>query len=136
VSFHYNHNKGSSKRPCSTNGYVYVDIHLQLGPPGFIHETRLYLREKTVRKLNRNRDPEHHLYFYSKYALAHESLVELITFLPKDYPMYMLFDSWCALAKLMQFCRRHMIPHRRRIHLLTAREKCIDQYNLALKHTS
>jgi transposase len=106
-----------------------------VGPLGFTFDTRLYLREKTVRQLNRQRDVQHRLHFHSKYALARELLVELRTLLPKDYPVYVLFDSWYASAKLINFCRRQKwqvicaIKSNRRIE-----KQRVDRHNLALKH--
>jgi hypothetical protein len=135
VAFHHNHNDGNSKRPCYTNGYVYVEVHLQLGPLGFTYDTRLYLREKTVRQLNQQRDTQHHLHYRSKYALARELLIELQALLPQGYPVYVLFDSWYASAKLINFCRRQKwqvicaIKSNRRIEKVR-----VDRHNLALKH--
>jgi hypothetical protein len=40
VAFQHNHNDGNSKRPTYVNGYVYVEVHLQLGPLGFAFDTR------------------------------------------------------------------------------------------------
>jgi hypothetical protein len=135
VAFQHNHNDGSRKKPAYVNGYVYVEAHLQLGPFGFTFDIRLYLREKTIRKLNRQRDPDKRLHYRSKYALARELLVELQSLLPKGYPVYVLFDSWYASAKLIQFCRRQKwhvicaIKSNRRIE-----KKRIDQYDPTLKH--
>jgi hypothetical protein len=144
VAFHHNHNDGSNKRPSYTNGYVYVEVHLQMGPLGFTFDTRLYLREKTIRHLNRQRDAEHHLHYRSKYALARELLMELRDLLPKGYPVYVLFDSWYASAKLINFC------HRQKWQVICLRQcrryRCaiksnrriektrIDRHHLALKH--
>lgn len=38
--------------PCA-NGYVYVEVHIQIGPLGFLFDARLYQREKMGRQLNR-----------------------------------------------------------------------------------
>ena len=46
-------------------------------PLVFLFDTRLYLREKTVRRLNRQRPAEKRLHFRTKYALARQMLVEL-----------------------------------------------------------
>jgi hypothetical protein len=135
VSFHHNHSEGSSKKPRYTNGYVYVEVHLQLGPFGFTFDIQLYLREKTIRNLNRSRDREHRLHYRSKYAIARQILVELKDMLPKGYPVYVLFDSWYASAKLIKFCRRqkwHVVcalKSNRRID-----KQRIDKYPQALKH--
>ena len=135
VDFHHNHSEGSSKHPKYANGFVYVEVHLQLGPIGCTFDLRLYLREKTVRRLNRQRDTDHRLHYRSKYSLAREMLAELLALLPKGYPVYVLFDSWYASAKLIKFCRRQgwhvicAIKSNRRID-----KKRIDHHDLALKH--
>jgi len=106
VDYQHNHTESSRKKQVYTNGFVYVEVHLQIGPFGFLFDTRLYLREKTVRHLNRKRSPEQRLRFRTKYALAREMLVELTTLLPKGHQVYVLFDSWYASKKLIKFCRR------------------------------
>lgn len=135
VDYHHNHSEGSSKKPKYANGFVYVEVHLQLGPIGCTFDLGLYLREKTVRRLNRQRDAAHRLHYRSKYALARAMLVELQALLPTGYPVYVLFDSWYASAKLIKFCRRHgwhvicALKSNRRID-----KKRIDHHDLALKH--
>jgi len=106
VSFHHNHNDSTRKKQVYSNGYVYVEVHIQIGPFGFLFDTRLYLREKTVRQLNRQRPAEGRLHYRSKYPLAREMLAELTELLPTGYQVYVLFDSWYASAKLIKFCRR------------------------------
>jgi hypothetical protein len=135
VDIQHNHNESSRKKQAYTNGYVYVEIHLQIGPIGFLFDTRLYLREKTVRRLNRERLAEERLHYRSKYALAREMLVELTELLPKGHKVYVLFDSWYSSAKLIKFCRRQKwqvicaIKSNRRIEKVR-----VDQHNLALRH--
>jgi hypothetical protein len=135
VDIQHNHNESSRKKQAYTNGYVYVEIHLQIGPIGFLFDTRLYLREKTVRRLNRERLPGERLHYRSKYALARELLVELTELLPKGHKVYVLFDSWYSSAKLIKFCRRQKwqvicaIKSNRRIDKVR-----VDQHNLALRH--
>jgi hypothetical protein len=95
----------------------------------------LYLREKTVRRLNRERSAEQRLHYRSKYALARAMLVELSTLLPKEHKVYVLFDSWYASEKLIKFCRRQKwhvicaIKSNRRIDKVR-----VDKHNLTLKH--
>jgi hypothetical protein len=136
VDYHHNHTESTKKKQAYTNGYVYVEVHLQIGPFGFLFDTRLFLREKTVRRLNRERPAEKRLHYHSKYALAREMLVELETFLPTGHPVYVLFDSWYASKKLIKFCRREKwhvicaIKSNRRIDKVR-----VDRHNLALQHT-
>ena len=135
VDYHYNHTESSSKKPTYANGYVYVEVHIQIGPLGFLFDTRVYLREKKVRRLNRGRASEGRVHFRSKYALAREMLVEFAELLPSGYQTYVLFNSWYASAKLIKFCRRqhwHVIcalKGNRRID-----KKRIDQYDQTFKH--
>ena len=102
VDYHHNHTESSKKKQVYTNGYVYVEVHLQIGPFGFLYDTRLFLREKTVRRLNRKRSTEQRLRYRSKYALAREMLVELDRLLPKGHKVYVLFDSVVCLQKADQ----------------------------------
>lgn len=135
VDYHHNHGQSGKRKQVYTNGYVYVEVHLQIGPCGFLFDTRLFLRQKTVRRLNRKRTAAKHLHYRSKYALAREMLVELETLLPKGHKVYVLFDSWYASQKLIKFCRRQKwqvicaIKSNRRIDKMR-----VDQHNLALRH--
>ena len=135
VDYHHNHSESTKKKQAYTNGYVYVEVHVQIGPLGFLFDTRLFLREKTVRRLNRERPTEKRLRYRTKYALAREMLVELGTLLPKGHRVYVLFDSWYASKKLIKFCRWQKwhvicaIKCNRRIDKVR-----VDQHNLALKH--
>jgi hypothetical protein len=106
VDYHHNHTESTRKRQSWCNGYVYVELHLQIGPFGFLFDTRLYLREKKVRQLNRQRSKDKRLSYRSKYHLAREMLLELEELLPKGSQVYVLFDSWYASAKLINLCLR------------------------------
>ncbi len=110
VDQQHNHGESHGKRQVYSNGYVYVALHVQLGPVGFTFDMRLYLRAATVRRLNRERRKEHPelpaVPYCSKMSLAQAMLTELATLIPDGYQVYVLFDSWYASAKLMNFCRR------------------------------
>jgi len=78
VDFHHNHTDSTRTKPVYSNGYIYVEVHIEVGPFGFTWDTRLYLREKTVRRLNRQRGSDQpHVHFRSKYHLAREMLAGL-----------------------------------------------------------
>ena len=109
VDYHHNHNESTRKTQSWCNGYVYVELHVQIGPFGFLFDTRLYLREKKVRQLNRQRSKEKRLSYRSKYNLAREMLMELDALLPAGSQVYVLFDSWYASAKLINLCLRQSI---------------------------
>ena len=102
VDYHHNHTESSKKKQVYTNGYVYVEVHLQIGSFGFLYDTRLFLREKTVRRLNRERPSEKRLHYRSKYALAREMLVDLDALLPNGHKVYVLFELVVCLQKTDQ----------------------------------
>ena len=135
VDHQHNHTESSRKKQVYTNGFVYVEVHVQIGPIGFLFDTRLYLREKTVRRLNRKRSSEQRLRFRTKYALAREMLVELTKLLPKEHHVYVLFDSWYASKKLIKFCRRqrwHVICAIKSNRLIN--KVGMSQHNQTLRH--
>ena len=135
VDHQHNHTESSRKKQVYTNGFVYVEVHVQIGPIGFLFDTRLYLREKTVRRLNRKRSSEQRLRFRTKYALAREMLVELTTLLPKGHQVYVLFDSWYASKKLIKFCCRqkwHVICAIKSNRLIN--KVGMSQHNQTLRH--
>jgi hypothetical protein len=135
VDYHHNHTESTRKRQSWCNGYVYVELHLQIGPFGFLFDTRLYLRAKKVRQLNRERSKDKRLSYRSKYHLAREMLLELEALLPAGSQVVVLFDSWYASAKLINLCLRR---HWQVICALKANRKLekqrIDRYHQTLKH--
>jgi hypothetical protein len=107
VEYHHDHTKSQGKKhPTYTNGAVHVEVRLELGTQSYAYDWRLYLREKTVRRLNKQRVPEQRLRFRKKTTLAQEMLTELQQLLPPDLQVYVLFDSWYASNRLLKFCRR------------------------------
>ena len=108
VEYHHDHTKSpSQKKPYYTNGAVHIEIRLELGERAYAYDWRLYLREKTVRRLNRQRPPEKRLRFRKKTLMAQDMLAELESLLPSGFHVYVLFDSWYAGNRLLKFCRRH-----------------------------
>ena len=135
VAFHHDHTKSTPTKPVYSNGAVHVEVRLQIGSLAYSYDHRLYLREKTVRQLNRQRPKEERLRYRSKYSLAREMLVQLQKQLPKGYQVYVLFDSWYASNKLLKFCRRqgwHVICAIKSNRLLN--DKKLSQWNRDLKH--
>jgi hypothetical protein len=95
----------------------------------------LYLREKTVRRLNRHRAKAERLHYRSKYNLAREMLASLAALLPPGFQVYVLFDSWYASNKLLKFCRRkgwHVICALKSNRCLNGKQ--VAQWNRDLKH--
>jgi hypothetical protein len=107
VEYHHDHTKSQGKKkPYYTNGTVHVEVRLELGTRSYAYDWRLYLREKTVRRLNRGRAAAQRLRFRKKTTLAQEMLAELHQLLPSGFQVYVLFDSWYAANRLLKFCRR------------------------------
>ena len=139
VAHQHNHSESTGKKQVYTNGYVYVAVHVHFGPFGFTFDIRLYLRAATVRRLNRQRRQQSvdgpRVPYRSKYTLTHEMLVELAAILPAGYQVYVLFDSWYASAKLINFCRRqgwHVIcALKSNRHVAKQR---VDKHDQLLKH--
>ena len=135
VAYHHDHNDSTRKKPTYANGFVYVGVHIHFGPFGFTFDTRLYLRECTVRALNRQRSADQRLHYRSKYALAREMLLALAELLPKGYQVYVTFDSWYASERLIKLCRRHgwhvicALKRNRKVG-----KQRLDHHDLALKH--
>ena len=106
VDWHHDHTESRPGHPKYKNGMVFLLLRLHVGPFSFTVDMRLYLREKTVRQLNRGRPKAQRLKFRSKISLARSMLSEVAPLIPADYPVYVLFDSWYAAAKLIKWCRR------------------------------
>lgn len=137
VDLHHDHTKSTKKKQAYTNGTVHVAVRVQLGEMEYALDERLYLREKKVRRLNRQRKKEGkpRLRFRKKGSLAQEMLAELRALLPEGFNIYVLFDSWYASNKLIKFCRRNgwhvicAIKSNRKFD-----DKQLSQWNKALRH--
>jgi len=135
VAFHHDHTKSTPTKPVYSNGTVHIEVRLQIGQLAYSYDHRLYLREQTVRQLNRQRPKEQRLRYRSKYSLTQEMLAALKEQLPSSYRIYVLFDSWYASNKLLKFCRRqgwHVICAIKSNRLLN--DKKLSQWNRDLKH--
>src|SRR4051812_2637090 len=100
VDWHFDHNQ---KRTIKAGSHVVLRIHW--GPLHFPLSWRPYLRESTVRRLNRRRK-NNRLRYRSKLELAREMLQQVVSLLPKTNPVYVLFDSWYTSAKLVKWIRQ------------------------------
>jgi len=100
VDWHFDHNQ---KRAIKAGSHVVLRIHW--GPFHFPLLWRPYLRESTVRRLNRRRKNPR-LRYRSKLGLAREMLQQVVSSLPKTHPVYVLFDSWYTSAKLVKWVRQ------------------------------
>lgn len=100
VDWHFDHNR---QRMVKGGNHVVLGIHW--GAYHYPLLWRLYLRQNTVRRLNRRRQ-DNRLRYQSKLELAREMLQHIIGKLPAGTPVYVLFDSWYTSAKLVRWIRQ------------------------------
>lgn len=101
VDWHFDAKEGRSYG----HGVSFITLHIECGSRSTPINWRIYLREKTVRRLNRIYHQK--IRFRSKITLSIEMLKEIQPLLPEGYPVYILFDSWYASKKLIQFCLKN-----------------------------
>lgn len=106
VDFHHDHNESTKRRPRYKNGFCFLVCTLRVGQLVVTVDLRLYLRAKTVRRINRHRVAEQRISFRSKNTLARQILEALRPLLPLGWAVYVQFDSWYASAKLIKYVRR------------------------------
>jgi hypothetical protein len=106
VDWFHDHNESSPGRPCYHKAFCYLECTARVGELTVTLELRLYLRAKTVRRLNRGRAPEQRLAFRSKNRLARAILESLRPLLPADWTVYVQFDSWYASERLLKYVHR------------------------------
>jgi hypothetical protein len=103
IDWHFDHNQ---QRTIKGGCHVVLGIHW--GAFHFPLTWRLYLRESTVRRLNKDkrRRQKPRLPYRSKLRLAQEMLQQVLPLLPPKQPVYVLFDSWYTSAKLVKWIRQ------------------------------
>ena len=135
VDWIFDHSASGKGQTAYCKGAVHVTLRIQIGAYSYTFAWRLYLREKTVRRLNRRRPKGKRLRFKSKYRLAREMLEKLGALLPEGYTVYVLFDRWYASGKLIKFIRRqgwHVICALKRNRTLNGIR--VDQWDQRLRH--
>ncbi len=93
VDWHYDHTASTPHQPHFKNGLAYLGCNVWVGNLAFTFDVQPYLREKTVRRLNRHRRPDARLSFRSKLHMARPMLCALHDLLPTDVPVYVLHDT-------------------------------------------
>jgi hypothetical protein len=135
VDWFHDHSESTPKKPRFKKAFCYLVCTLRVGDIVATVDLRLYLREKTVRRLNRHRAPAQRIPFYSKNHLARRMLEALRPLLPADWSVHVQFDSWYASEKLIRYVRRqgwHVtcgLKCNRRLN-----GKRLDQLAYALRH--
>ncbi|MBI2954493.1 MAG: transposase, partial [Chloroflexi bacterium] len=135
VDWHFDHIESRKGRPRYKNGLSYVDCAVKIGSVSFTYDIQPYLRERTVRRLNRHRPKRQRVRFVSKTHLAQRILRSLAGLLPKDWSIYVHFDAWYTSASLIKFCRRqswHVVSAIKSNRKLNG--KRMDQHALTFRH--
>jgi len=97
------HNAHGKRQASYKKGSVYILCRIQIGFIQFTVNWRLYLREKTVRQINKGRARAERVQYVGKTDLALEMLAELQTLLPADFKVYVLFDSWYSSHEIIGY---------------------------------
>jgi len=106
VDWHFDHARSRPKEPVHSKGTVYTLLRLIIGDISLTVDLQQYLREATVKHLNRKRRRGNKLRFRTKLAIAYQLLKAVAKFIPRGYQVYVLFDSWYASADLIRWCRK------------------------------
>src|SRR4051794_17087843 len=106
VDWFHDHNESTPGSRRYHKAFCYLECTARVGDLTATVDLRLYLREKTVRRLNRCRPPEQRLHFRSKNRLACDILKSLEPLLPEGFSVYVQFDSWYASERLLKYIRR------------------------------
>jgi hypothetical protein len=106
VDWHYNHLESTKHHPRYQNGLAFLVGTVAVGRMVVTFDVPLYLRERTVRRLNRRRPHRQRLRFVSKPRLARRLLEALRPLLPAGWEVVVQFDSWYASAQLLKYIHR------------------------------
>ena len=106
VDWFFDHSESTKTKPRYKNALCYVVCTMRAGPNVATIDLQLYLRRKTLRRLNRKRPKGQRIPFRSKYRIARQILVELAPLLPAGWQVYVQFDSWYASRRLIKYVRR------------------------------
>jgi hypothetical protein len=135
VEWHYDHTESQKGKPRYKNAFCFLACTVRIGEYVATVDLRLYLREKTVRRLNRMRTAEERLSFRSKNSLAHMILEALRPLLPTGWQVYVQFDSWYASKRLIKYVLRQgwhvtcALKHNRLLDGLR-----LDEHAQAIRH--
>jgi hypothetical protein len=136
VDWFHDHTESTKKQPRFKNGFCYLVCTVRIGKMVVTVDLRLYLREKTVRRLNRrNKGRRQRLSFRSKNRLACLILEELRPLLPTGWEVFVQFDSWYASEQLIKYVRRqhwHVTCGLKSNRKLSGMR--VDQLDHALRH--
>ena len=87
ADWHFEHVESTPYKPGQVNGLAELGCNVWIGGWPIPFEVRLSLREKTVRRINRQREPAERIGFLSKNHLARHRRGALQPRLPSDLPV-------------------------------------------------
>jgi hypothetical protein len=135
VDWFHDHSESTKSKPVFKNAFCYLVATVRIGKIVVTVDLRLYLRAKTVRRLNRQHQAEQRIPFRSKNSLARSMLEALRPLLPPGWGLCVQFDSWYASEQLLKYVRRqgwHVtcgLKHNRKLN-----GQRLDQIASALRH--
>ena len=135
VDWFHDHSESTKSKPVFKNAFCYLVATVRIAKIVVTVDLRLYLRAKTVRRLNRQRQAKQRIPFRSKNSLARSILETLRPLLPEGWGIYVQFDSWYASEQLLKYVRRqgwHVtcgLKHNRKLN-----GQRLDQIASALRH--
>ena len=106
IDWFHDHAHSTKNKPRFVNAFCYLVCTVQIGPIIVTVDLRLYLRQKTVRRIHRHRPAGQRVPFRGKNRLARSILADLRPLLPKGWTVYVQFDSWYASEQLINYARR------------------------------
>jgi DDE superfamily endonuclease len=106
VDWHHDHTKSAPGNPRYKNAFCYLAGTMCVGEVVVTLDVRLYLRGRTVRALNRHREPDDRIRFRSKNTILRQMLQRIAPLLPPDWAVIVQFDSWYAAKKILKFVHR------------------------------
>jgi hypothetical protein len=106
VDWFHDHNESTPRTPRYHKAFCYLECTARVGNLTATLDLRLYLRARTVRRLNRHRADGERLPFRSKNSLACAMLKALQPLLPAGWTVYVQFDSWYASERLLKYVHR------------------------------
>jgi len=106
VDWFFDHSESTPTKPRYKNAFCYVACTMRVGDNVATVDLQLYLRRKSVRRLNRKRPKGQRIPFRTKYRITRQMLLELAPLLPKGWKVYVQFDSWYASGRLIKYVRR------------------------------
>ena len=102
VDWFHDHSESTKRKPAYKNAFCYLVATVRIGKMVVTVDLHLYLRAKTIRRLNRQRQAGQRIPFRSKNSLAKSILEALRPLLPAGWTVFVQFDSWYASEQLIK----------------------------------